>query len=800
MKVLLSGGTKTGNIVTSIEKKFKSSGDEFIVVDFLDDINEIFLRGDSYDKAIITEQSITREFSIKDEHVIRGRISSFVNDCLNRSGKFSYVFLTQNEQLAEMIHEEILPIMSCSSVVLYLKQYTVSFFTTLIRSDVKQLPKDIVFVPKPIEDDFGAIGNVEVEDVGISEDELGVSDYNPYMVDSESDLVGQIFHNDVTGVSDDVRVTGLDIDDGDGILVDIDDEERSAIGDYGDNTTYMEEPMTNNDMGYTEQPMNDTSFGGGMQDEYIDDKVYAEDDMIKQSGVLPTVGAPVATNEFSGVDMGSNNIDNSNAESYIGDGDLGMMGDQPLEGFDYDENSDNGYSGNEAYDYGNEGLYNTAPSTDYGFDADMYGSSDTTGNTSSMNEDSGGMNTTDIGLVGVGGIGFGEELYNNQTVGFDEGDYGVEADTSKDYDNSIAENVYSSDEPFNASDYANNGQGMNQGNEDMMQSNMQPQQAGRKKGLLGGLFGRKHNNEHVQTVQEQIPIQESTSKPNTSGSTVRKVTELLKPFAARGNSIMVTGCGGCGTSTVAMNLANMISQLGYTVLLVDFDMENKAQSYISKLQYDAMEPEGANLMSAVNSTVGVTGHVVVVKKGFYLLTMGMASDSMQIEDAIHKEKLSRFANVVKSSYNFIIYDARFKHVTGFLSELTYLSDNIVMVTDASNWGVTKMMLAMCNIDSEDVQMTLFGKAQILFNKYRNTNRILGNKVRTGADITRVMDKKVMELMGEVQDCTFEDMHIAGIIQDDAKFEDGWFEKVQYSDTAKGQEIFLEVLERIVLKK
>ena len=85
-------------------------------------------------------------------------------------------------------------------------------------------------------------------------------------------------------------------------------------------------------------------------------------------------------------------------------------------------------------------------------------------------------------------------------------------------------------------------------------------------------------------------------------------------------------------------------------------------------------------------------------------------------------------------------------------------------------------------------------------KYRNLYRVLGKKVKTCADITRVMDQKVLELVGDDPGFHFADLHIAGIINDDPDFENGWFEEVQYSDTKKGQDVFLELIEHIVLKK
>ena len=41
------------------------------------------------------------------------------------------------------------------------------------------------------------------------------------------------------------------------------------------------------------------------------------------------------------------------------------------------------------------------------------------------------------------------------------------------------------------------------------------------------------------------------------------------------------------------------------------------------------------------------------------------------------------------------------------------------------------------------------------------------------------------------------MHIAGTINEDPDFENGWYESAQYSDTKKGQKLFGELLVSIV---
>ena len=50
MRILLSGGIKTQNIVSGIQKKFTASGDDFIVVEYIEDIGELFGQGEFFDK------------------------------------------------------------------------------------------------------------------------------------------------------------------------------------------------------------------------------------------------------------------------------------------------------------------------------------------------------------------------------------------------------------------------------------------------------------------------------------------------------------------------------------------------------------------------------------------------------------------------------------------------------------------------------------------------------------------------------------------------------------------------------
>ena len=154
----------------------------------------------------------------------------------------------------------------------------------------------------------------------------------------------------------------------------------------------------------------------------------------------------------------------------------------------------------------------------------------------------------------------------------------------------------------------------------------------------------------------------------------------------------------------------------------------------------------------------------------------------------------------KGSYDFVIYDTSFKDATTYLTELVLNADNTVITVDTSQWGITKFMLLMSNIGLEDIQNYLFSRAQILFNKYRGMNKLFGQKVKTGRDITEVLDRQLLNIIGEEPGCFFRDMYIADIINDDINIEQTWYNDVDYAETPVGQEVFLNLARRIILKQ
>lgn len=868
MRVLLSGGKKTYNIIDGIRKKFTTSGDDFVVIEYLDDIMDMFSRGDYFDKAVIIEQSITRDGAITDEMQIRQRINKFSMDISKKVHKSNYVFLSQDRNIAGMIYDEILPIANDSAVVLMGPPYKATFFADLIVKEAADLPRDWVFEPElavPEDEDFGFNdettnnNNIDTADMDLGMDlpEMPTNDVfsgYDYPINDNNTRIGddlginEGLEADNTGIPDDLEGmlenTG-DVYTGEATQGFGNEFEGGFGGDLGDN--FGNDFGNNNGLtgdnwdetfGNEGEPVQDNCETDS--DEWNTDNNNIEQDTpietdimepIKQSDELPdytenNTGVGFIPgfddeNDMNGAidtgingdgfdDIYDNTVDNTQQQQdFAGNeyyDDQGNNQNQDFGNDMYQNNEQNNFVDNSGYDgmyneqpqdsmYGEQpqdNMYNEQPQDSMtGFGGDMYDDTQTSeqsqeqGNMSGFSGDMYRQDAQDEYQATME-----NDMYNGNPAGFDQQSYDQAA------------MMAAAAAGATAAAAAN----MNQ------QVPQQTMQVQKKKGIRG-LFGRGQNNQAqyqnmtnqlntaqpVQSWQQDNQAMVNMGKGNNKVD-INYIKQQLRPFASRGNSIVVTGCGGCGTSTVAYNLANIINQLGYTVLLVDMDTEGRTQSYISKTNYDSMEPDGANLMSAVNSSNGISAQESIVKQGFHLLTMGLGTDTAPVSELLHKEKISRFVNLAKTSHNFVIYDIPFNSAIGFLSEITYMTDNLVLVADASNWGITKLMLNVCNISLDDMQDTIFSRAQLVFNRYRNLTKLLGKKVRTGVDITKVVDMKVQELIGEDPGFHFEDLHIAGIINDDPDIENGWFDNVQYSDTPKGQAIFIELLEHIVLKK
>ena len=306
--------------------------------------------------------------------------------------------------------------------------------------------------------------------------------------------------------------------------------------------------------------------------------------------------------------------------------------------------------------------------------------------------------------------------------------------------------------------------------------------------------GRNIDSDYIDD-EEEIPENNNNNKIQLTN---RQIKAAINTFASRGTSILVTGCGGCGTSTIAYHLANTICNIGFNVLLVDMDTINKTQSYISKDNYECVQFDGAGVMAAVNTINGINTNLDVVRQGFHLLTMGMGSDSRKPSEAFKLDRLGKFVSQAKNSHHFVVYDVPFQYAVNELSPITLGVDDLVLTVDSSNWGIAKTLINICNIESDDLVDTVFGRGQLLFNRYHNLSKVFGSRVRKLTDITKLMDKKVLDLVGQVTGYYFSSMKICGVVKESPNFETGWFNNVQFSDTPNGFDIFSKLLQNILI--
>ena len=160
MRVLLSGGSKTNNILAAIQPRFKS-GVEFTIENNIADIPKFLGRGDYFDRAIVMEQSWTEDDTILDEVKIRDGINSFIQTIRERFRNFEIVFVTSSEEMAKIVLEESIDITVYSTVILKKLPFYASFFTDLITLDIHKMPEKYIFDLKKAAGHIDAPTNID---------------------------------------------------------------------------------------------------------------------------------------------------------------------------------------------------------------------------------------------------------------------------------------------------------------------------------------------------------------------------------------------------------------------------------------------------------------------------------------------------------------------------------------------------------------------------------------------------------------------------------------------------------------
>lgn len=116
-------------------------------------------------------------------------------------------------------------------------------------------------------------------------------------------------------------------------------------------------------------------------------------------------------------------------------------------------------------------------------------------------------------------------------------------------------------------------------------------------------------------------------------------------------SLLVTSaCTGEGKTTVAANLATVLADGGYKVLLVDADIRNGSLTRGLKINNN----QGLSTLLGQTTQATITAHQLS-SQGLYLLTSGPKSQNSSA--LFHPERVKQLVKQLKASYDLIIFDA-----------------------------------------------------------------------------------------------------------------------------------------------
>lgn len=306
-----------------------------------------------------------------------------------------------------------------------------------------------------------------------------------------------------------------------------------------------------------------------------------------------------------------------------------------------------------------------------------------------------------------------------------------------------------------------------------------------------------------QQRRENKPKTKGKSKPQNVGvnnSKLEILKQKLSVFKRTGAILTVTGGPASGKTVISANLANILCNMGYKVLIIDMDTSGKGQSYINIENYETLnggDTKVSNVKQAFKSTGDSLGRFIhILRPGYHILGSTLRADKENPLDALENRNINRQMHDLQTSYNFIIIDIPFEALCSKFSDIVTQSDQIVIVEQLNNYGMMNLMLDMMNIEDEQTIDEMFNRSKLVLNMENNCVSIFGKKVKTPTEALRAIDMRVTELIGGSLDLSFEDMEVADLIKYNTDIEHYWFNKKFYSDSVEGKALFTNLLIRL----
>ena len=163
MRVLISGGEKTINIIDTMRRRFSAGSVDFTIMKRLDEIDEFISKGDLFDKAILIEPAWMN--SEDNRLQARGELTNFIDKSVEKYKYAEMIFVATDEDMARIVLEETFDIRNKSRVILKEPPYAAAFFSTLITSDLDKIPEGLLYTEEQAEELEDKIYNESAADI-----------------------------------------------------------------------------------------------------------------------------------------------------------------------------------------------------------------------------------------------------------------------------------------------------------------------------------------------------------------------------------------------------------------------------------------------------------------------------------------------------------------------------------------------------------------------------------------------------------------------------------------------------------
>ena len=750
MKVLISAGKKTDNIVKPLKERFSSGAVTISQENYIEGINNYIHRGEVFDRAIIVEPAIMGDFGSSEYESGRSKIITmleYVNGSNNSRAQF--VFVVTNTDLANILSEELFQLGPDRVKIIVLNaKFKLKFFIELCTLELSEL-KDV----------YESISTVKTATTAINVVGDTSNQFNDNNQFGDNNFGGQV--EDVEPVE--IVNTGV-------VDIPLPPEAENEFADIENDYNNLPETFESVDE-VTEDTVEDNGFGNADGFDMLNDGLTTFDES------QFTEETPAEENNTEEVDTSSTNGD---AFGMSGQFD-GVYADPEL-----GEDNTPGYLPMQNTE-GNGGL-TTFEETDNSFEEEV---------------DEGGMTT----FTESDDIQFPEEVAEEDSI--PPIDFGEET-PAEEVDNSFEEVVDTETDFVDSEDELetpveeenNNTISMNPFavNEEEQQDNSFVESVEEENNVVGGgsepessgeYFGGMYNDNEDDSILKHM-----------NDADIQVLQQLLAGAANRRLNLVFTGSEGSGKTTMAYNIAMLMAKLGYATLYVDCDTETRGAAYLDYKVYDWVHTDDDTVSSfahAMGNSANIIAYAGVISPGLHVLTMGLDQDLKPMDKVgtINREKIHRFASMAKQNYNFVIYDVPFRILHDSACDLAYTADKLMYMTDCSTRGLMKMMLDIADIEEDDLRQLFIKKTLIVLNKYYKNVKMFGKDTLSSSKLLRELDGVIYEIVGgEVAD-RFETMTILQSLPLYPDIDSYWMTKKTFVETDAGLKMIGGFLKNIL---